>query len=337
MKSMKSVIVVLVKNSLAYVPAFIAHHRRLVDKIILIDHNSDIYLRGLERDGIQTFRISAGFFAQDLFAAYFLKKLRLQKEFDFLFLLDIDEFLPFTSRSEISAFMDENKRSSTIRMEWRNGFTSSGEQLSGKEKLYFTKWRNGTPKLIYNLKRLGTIMPMMGNHNARYPILDSRVVQFRPRRKDSGLGLLHIPFLGLDGLRRKLLDFPAQPYRDKILRDLSALGIEYDAASPDLNLSDEDLMSFAANYRTKSSRIQRDVNLSSFEEIDFLQGLEAEMAELAADLAACPVAPAPPVFLGEDALVAKLRTNRLFLHRQLSSAFSMQRDGTYAFNTPKVE
>jgi hypothetical protein len=333
---MKSVIVVLVKNSLAYVPAFIAHHRRLVDRIILIDHNSDIYLRGLERDGIQTLRISAGFFAQDLFAAYFLKKLQLQKEFDFLFLLDIDEFLPFTSRSEVSAFLDENKRASTVRMEWRNGFTSAGEQLSGKEKLYFTKWRNGTPKLIYNLKRLGTVMPMMGNHNARYPILDSRVLQFRPRRKDSGLGLFHIPFLGLDGLRRKLLDFPSEPYRDKILRDLSALGIEHDPAAPGLHLSDEDLMSFAANYRTKASRIQRDVNLSSFEEVNFLRGLEAEIAELAQDLAACPVAPAPPVFLGEEALVAKLRTNRLFLHRRLSAAFSLQTDGTYAFNTPKV-
>ncbi|MBN7805712.1 glycosyltransferase family 2 protein [Agrobacterium rosae] len=331
---MKSVIVAQVKNSFGYIPAFIAHHQRLVDEIILIDHNSDRQLSGLAREGVRTFKISADFFAQELFAAYFLKKLDLRKQFDFLFLLDVDEFLPFRSKDELSEFMDQNKEVAVTSMNWRNGFPPSPNALTGSERLYFTIWRSSTRKLIYNLRKLGDILPIMGNHNAKYPLADSLLLQLRTKRRDSDLGLLHIPFLGLEGLRQKLSDFPSQSYGDKIARDLKALGIERDPTDKNFDLSDEELMTFVANYRTKASDIRRDVSRASFEEVDILQGLAEEISRLAVVLAQCPVAPTPPNYVGEEEVAQRLRKNRVFIHRRLARAFGLQEDGTYAFNLP---
>jgi hypothetical protein len=330
---MKAVVVVQVKNSFGYLPAFIAHHQRLVDKIIIIDHNSDRQLSGLARDGIDTFRVSASLFAQELFAAYFLKKLDLKREFDFLFLLDVDEFLPFKSKADLSAFMEEHRGTAVTSMRWRNGFPTSAGPLDGQGKLLFTTWRSSTRKLIYNLRKLRDILPVMGNHNAKYPIADSRLIQIRPMRTDSGLGLLHVPFLGLEGLRQKLSEFPSQSYRTKIMRDLGALGISCNLNSPELNLSEQDLMSFVANYRTRATDLVANVDRSSFRPASFLDGLQDDISRLAADLDQCPPAPVAHGFAGEAELVKRLRGNRLFINRRLAQAFGEQPDGTYAFRS----
>ncbi|MDQ0135683.1 hypothetical protein J2T08_003604 [Neorhizobium galegae] len=331
---MRAVVVVQVKNSFGYLPAFIAHHQRLVDKIIIIDHNSDRQLSGLARDGIEVFRVSAGLFAQELYAAYFLKKLDLKREFDFLFLLDADEFLPFKAKADLSTFMEQHRGTAVTSMRWRNGFPASAGPLDGQGKLYFTTWRSSTRKLIYNLRRLRDILPVMGNHNAKYPLADSLLVQIRPMRTDSGLGLLHIPFLGLEGLRQKLSEFPTQSYRTKIMRDLGALGISCNLATPELELSDQDLMSFVANYRTRATDLVANVDRSSFKPASFLDGLQDDISNLAADLARCPPAPVAHGFAGEAELVNRLRRNRVLVNRRLARAFGMQPDGTYAFHAP---
>lgn len=328
---MKSVILVQVKNSFAQLPAFLAHHKRLVDQIILLDHNSSVDLKDLECAGVQIFRISAQNFAQELFASYFIYKLKLHEEFDFLFLLDADEFLPFSSKEEIKKFMNDNKKESVLSMQWRNGFSSTDEPLNGTETLYFTHWRTSTHKLIYNIKRVRYVIPIPGNHNAKYPFLDSLLIQLRPIRKDSGLGLLHIPFVGLQGLRQKLSTYPADSFRDKLFRDMSAMGIRHDPTSTEFNLSDEELMSFVANYRSNTSTIRSDITSSSFEKVDFLAGLEDQISIWSARLAKCRPASILGTVSEEAELIQKLRANRVFYNRRLARAFGLQEDGTYAF------
>ncbi|MEH3109291.1 MAG: glycosyltransferase family 2 protein [Agrobacterium cavarae] len=332
---MKSVILVQVKNSYGYLPAFIAHHQRLVDKIIIMDHNSDRHLSGLARPGVETIRISAAFYAQDLYAAYFIKALNLRRDFDFLFLLDIDEFLPFQSKEEFSGFLEERRDCGALSMYWRNGFSVSSNPLNAHEKISFTTWRSSTKKMIYNLKKVPEIMPIVGNHNAKYPLLDSLLIQARPKRQDSSLGLLHIPFLGLDGLRRKIREFPKAFFGEKLFKDFRYLDIEIDPALPQFGLSEEDLLLFVANYRTKPSDMRRDVNRSTFEEIDFLSGLDDQIKSVSNDLDNCEAALAAPKFFGEFELVTKLRANRIFVFRRLRRAFGLQSDGTYSFNLPR--
>lgn len=334
-RQLNSIILVQVKNSFDYLPAFIAHHRRFVDKIIIIDHCSDRELSGLVGDGVEVFRVSAKYFAQDMYAAYFIKTLSMHQNYDFLFLLDIDEFLPFTCSQDFNRFLDTQRNSAAIYFQWRNGFSTVSDSLDASTRLAFTKWRSPTKKMMYNLRKVGDILPVPGNHNAKYPFLDSLLLQVRPKKEDSGLGLLHVPFLGLHGLRRKIREFPQESFAQKLLTNFRYLGINVDLRLPDCGISDEDLLLFIANYRTKPTDIKRDVTASTFEEVELFFGLQDQINTLKAELASCATARQSPEFIGEEELVAKLRANRLFFFRRLDAAFGVQTDGTFAFNLPK--
>lgn len=332
---MNSIILVQVKNSFDYLPAFIAHHRRLVDKIVIIDHGSDRLLTGLMKEDIEVFRISAKYFAQELYAAYFIKALGLRKYYDFLFLLDVDEFLPFTCSQDFDRFLEVQRNSAAVYFQWRNGFSTSSNPLDAGTRLNFTRWRSPTKKMMYNLKVVGDIFPVGGNHNAKYPFLDSLLLQARPKKEDTGLGLLHVPFLGLDGLRRKIREFPQELFGQKLLNNFKYLGISFDLRLPDYGLSDDDLLLFIANYRTKPSDIRGDVAASTFEEIELFSGLEDQIDTLKCELANCPAVRESPEFIGEAKLVGKLRANKLFFFRRLNDAFGVQADGTFAFHLPR--
>lgn len=329
---MKSVILAQIQNSYEYMPAFLAHHLRLVDKIIILDHNSSRELRDIRHEKIETHRISSNIFAQELYSGFFVKKLGLKDEFDFLFIIDVDEFLPFQSKEAFDEFLKENAGKAAMSMFWRNGFSSTETKLDAKATFRFTKWRSSTKKLIYNLKRLGDILPSRGNHNARYPICDSLVIQRRPKRHDSGLGLLHIPFLGLNGLRKKITDYPSARYRDRILRDLPAMGIHRDPQSDMIDFSDQELMTLVANYRLDPATMHPDVSLADFEEIAFLDGLDEDIRSLSRQIGQCRPAVVNPPADDED-VVSGLRKNRISYSRRLAKAFNRQPDGSYAFHS----
>ncbi len=327
---MKSIVVAQVRNSAAHLPAFLAHHLRLCDRIILLDHNSTVDLRSLRQPRVDVYRIAAQSFAKDLFVAYFLKSLELSRDHDFLFLLDVDEFLPFSTRAETQAFMQANRQSAVLALHWRNGFSSADRPLDGRETLVFTPWRSPTRKLVYNLKKLGDILPIEGNHNARYPLFDSLLVQIRPKRRDSGLGLFHIPFVGLTGLRDKLAAFPEAEFRTKLMKDMLALGIPPERAAS-LDLTDEDLMAFIANYRSDPGGIRPGITAADFEPVPLFAGIEAEIAEQAARLAACAPIAAVEDDGREAAIIDRLRGNRFFYNRRLAQAFGPKPGGVYGF------
>ncbi len=158
----------------------------------------------LRQPRVDVYRIESGPFAKDLFVAYFLKSLELWRDHNFLFLLDVDEFLPFFQAGRDAGLQQEHRKTAVLSLHWRNGFSSAENPLDGNETLHFTPWRTPTRKLVYNLKKTGEILPIEGNHNARYPHFDSLLIQIRPKRRDSGLGLFHLPFIGLAVLRDKL-------------------------------------------------------------------------------------------------------------------------------------
>ncbi|WP_188129358.1 glycosyltransferase family 2 protein [Rhizobium sp. RU20A] len=329
---MKSVVLAQVRNPNAHLPAFLAHHLKLCDRVILLDHNSDVDLRRLRQPRVDVFRIEAARFAKDLFVAYFLKSLELWRDHDFLFLLDVDEFLPFSTRQETQAFMQEQRKTAVLSFHWRNGFSSAEGPLDGSETLRFTPWLTPTRKLVYNLKKTGDILPIEGNHNARYPLFDSLLVQIRPKRRDSGLGLFHLPFIGLAGLRDKLASFPEAEFRSKLMKDMRAVGIAEERAAS-LDLTDEDLMAFIANYRSEPGGIRPGITAADFEPVPLLAGLQDDIAAQADRLAACP----PIATICDDgreaALIDRLRRNRVFFNRRLAKAFGPKPGGVYGFRT----
>lgn len=328
---MKSVVLVQARNPDAYLPAFLAHHLRLCDHIILLDHNSDVDLRTLRQSAVDVYRIAVKTFAKDIFIQYFLGMLELWRSYDFLFILDVDEFLPFTSRSQIERFMWENRNTSVLSMNWRNGYSDSDRPLDGSETLFFTPWRAPTRKLIYNLAKINHILPIEGNHNARYPIFDSTVLQLRPKRRDSGLGLFHLPVLGLSSLLHKIKTSPEKHFRQKLLRSMLEVGIAPDRARS-LELTNEDLMTFVANYRSDLAGIRE----AEFEQIALFNGIEAEIAAQGKRLAAClPIETVETD--NETAIISKLRRHRFFHNRRLAQAFGRNADDSFGFTEQTLQ
>ncbi|TPP11381.1 glycosyltransferase family 2 protein [Rhizobium glycinendophyticum] len=271
---MKCTIVIQSKNSFDYLALFLAHHERLADRIVIIDHNSDRDLRGLRSDKIEVYRLGLAAYMQAHTLNFLLHTvLQVTRESGMLFILDVDEFLPFSSRSDMDAFVADHRKDAIVSFRWRNGYAPEPGQLVDPSGIRFCRQRTPTRKLAYNLDKLGLFFPLGGNHEVRLA---------RPfwRRRgptvdvvDSGLGLLHLPFVGLEGLRQKVRDNPAHEFAGKISANYRLLGLKEDRPWAQDAVSEEVMLQLIANYRTNVPQGRLNVVAGDFEPVSFLTGL----------------------------------------------------------------
>ncbi len=292
---MTSCIVVQVRNGDEYIAGFLAHHLRLVDEIILIDHNSVRDLRPLGDDGkVKVFRFCIEHFAKEHFINYVIDAYKIKERFDFVFLLDIDEFLPFKNKLEIKDFFLKHKEDAVVAFNWRNGFIGSGNALDSNTDLYFCKKQTTTRKLVYNARRSKRFFPLEGNHNAKYSMLQVFYVQARPIRCARNLGLLHLPFLDIQGLRRKITENPATHFADKINAHVSHLNLAAGVGWLDSSLDSDEMLQIVANYRTNRSEDVMSVGPEDFEKIDLFSHLRLEIEVLASCISKVPAGTGQP-------------------------------------------
>jgi hypothetical protein len=160
----KSAIVVMARNPYRYLAEFIAHHGNIVDAIFLINHQSDRCLRDIDIDGVFHIESNQAAQFQSEVTNAVIRDYELYKNYDWIFVLDVDEFLPFNNRYELNKFFDENICHRIVSFHWLNGVgvypSVSSDNLSPFSSLvdvspvFISKVKNSNIKVCVNCRKL---------------------------------------------------------------------------------------------------------------------------------------------------------------------------------------
>lgn len=285
---MKICIITQVQNSFEYIPAWLAYHSRLADHIYLIDHNSDKDLRGLSNDNISVFRSNMNTYTLDTNINSLMAHKKLQGKYDWVFILDIDEFLPFGSRDEAHSFCHKFRWCSCVSMYWRNGYAKQEQsKLKGNTAFDFQEQKAKTRKLIYNTKLRNHFWIGHGNHAAQFPIFGIPFLNLRPLVKKSPLPLFHLPFINIPTLIEKLENFPTKNFKNKIYRHAQHLEKKYGPNWYIASISHLEKLWLVTNYRVVKAKDIINENDLRFETIMLLNGLDQRIKNFRTKLSKC--------------------------------------------------
>ncbi|PTW58702.1 glycosyl transferase family 2 [Breoghania corrubedonensis] len=307
----KSCIVVQTKNSRQYIPAFLAYHLRCVDKIFLIDHNSDKDYRGLATDRVSVFRSRMAIFASDVNINSVLSNFAEIRGFDWVFVLDIDEFLPFSSLSETREFMERHADKSVVSLHWRNGVpVGTVANLTDAAALSFQREPSGTSKMAYNTRLFRNFLITEGNHrplNLNWGVLGKLRKRFP---QDTSYSIFHVPFLSFRNLRDKIRICPPKDFAQKINMTARPLVEKYGQNWLDKEIDTADFTWLVANYRNGCNVIDVRSPNFSMEEVRLFRGLKQNMDVWEAQLDACPRGEVVPGTPAEADFVNRLRKKK---------------------------
>jgi hypothetical protein len=295
--SIKSHLLVLVRNGVGFLPEFLCHHLRLFDKIHVIDHNSDFDLGVLNSDRVTVYRANIATYFQEEFINVLLEKVLKEEVADWIFILDVDEFLPFFSRTEFNTFLESYSSRKVIELSWRNGLpldhlTQDDKKGVGNSKeLLFHKDLSSTKKCAVNVGRMGrNVYIPRSNHRVQHK---RNFFGFMPkyfvrvRGHDTGREIYHIVSSSLE-------DFGSKIQRFKDVRQ-KFMGVKGHGGSLILEYPDtysiEDWLSFTANYRSGDPKHISRPGLSDFVHVDLFSSLDhSEIAATRTKLLSHPVA-----------------------------------------------
>lgn len=296
------------KDPEPYFAAFHAHHERLVDKIIYIDHGSQLEFSKLELAKTNFIACDIRNFAKDVTYAKVINQSKLLVGIDFLFILDIDEFLPFATQTTLHTFLRSYVKYGAGTLNWVNGYPDQLKRLELAPKLWVQEKPSSTKKLFYNLNRLRTFLPKEGNHNADYPLLGQSFVQLRPRRNKTVAPLIHLPIISNNQMTQKLNQFPKQDFGDKL---------QYLCESGRFPKSSKEVADLVSDYREQSPRRH------TFTEAHILKHLQNEMTLLTNLMAKLPQRKGPLKSLSNHE-VKQLRTKGPLRFKRLAQIIALR-------------
>lgn len=265
---MKNILICQVKNSIEYIPLFLAHNEKIFDEIHIIDQNSDIDLRGLNKknSAIHFYKTDYSFFNAMIAANAIIEFKQIRSRSDFTFILDIDEFLPFKNKDEFQVFLKKHVLYDAIQFQWCNGldFSKDKEKLDESSDLRFFSLASSVKKLAYNAKKTPLFLPYHGNHNAKFHFLKFGLCKKKTKIKKTTIPLLHIPFSSKENLLEKVNSFDKSEFIEKII-NRHPLTKEIYLRAKKNTATQEDLCFFAANYRTIGRDEVIKTNIEDFE------------------------------------------------------------------------
>ena len=256
-----------------YFAAFHAHHERLVHRIIYIDHGSRLEFSSLELAKTKFIACDISNFVKDVTYSKIINQSGLLTDLDFLFILDVDEFLPMETQEALHTFLQPYINYGTGTLNSVNGYPDRLKSLQMSPSLWVQETPSPTKKLFYNLKKLNYFLPKEGNHNADYPLLGQTFLQLRPRRNKTPAPLIHLPIISNDQMSQKLTEFPRQDFGDK-LQSLGESG-----GFPQLP---KEVAGLVSDYRERSPRAH------TFKEAHILKDLQNRMTLLTKLMATLP-------------------------------------------------
>ena len=199
-------------DSPLYLPAFLAYHLRIVDHVFLIDHNSSKDYRCLSCDRVTVYRSTISTYKLDININALLNVINTDNKFDWIFILDIDEFLPFQNKKQIHQFLSKYRYAKCISFRWRNGILKDGRNDSRIESdsiIDFHLSKSKVKKLGYNTGAIRNwsgknLYVAHGNHSANFFAYGNRLLgKLLVKKIRVEEPLFHIPFLTFDRLSSK--------------------------------------------------------------------------------------------------------------------------------------
>lgn len=274
---MRKHLVTMVQNSIEYLPEFLTYHRDIFDYIHVIDHNSKFDLSSLRSDKFLFYRVYIKSYLQEEVTNIVQRHIVDNYSVDWLYTLDVDEFLPFKQNSCFENFLNSVSNKKVISFNWRNGVPFDFKKndnyhgISESNDLIFYKELSPTLKCAVNVKRCGkNFYTPRSNHRVETFSNSIRSLWRRPtaiQSHSTGLGIYHVLSSSLD-------DFGAKIRRFKQLRRTFD-GVKGHGGSliykyPD-EVNESDWLKYTANYRvgdpSKIRKASRD---------DFAFGLDFE-------------------------------------------------------------
>lgn len=336
---MKIALVVQVKDSRSYLPVFLAHHLRLVDDIYLIDHNSSVDYRQLGSKRLIVSRSTVGTYSLDTHINAVIYHFSIIERYDWLFVLDIDEFLPFIDRQYFEDFLRSSSAAECLCFRWQNGIIDNADRtlpakLTPNSPVLFSNHRAHTQKLFFKLSGNRELITCHGNHRAIFPLLGLKILRRNVSVIDSGLPLYHLPFLSMTALEEKLATFPKENFFEKVILFPERFSDKY---GPEWRLSQldrEDLLWLVANYRERRPERLLPAGDAEFSRSDLFSGLDDDVSSWARQLEICRPAQQFPAIREEYETIKRISRTKGNYRRQLMRLVSITPDMTIRMTVP---
>jgi hypothetical protein len=253
----KTAVVCMVYNGYEYLAEFLLYHLNLCDHIFLIDHNSQRDLRGLDMARVTCVRSNHEAQFQSECTNLVIEHFNIKKNYDWLFVLDIDEFLPFSNKDSFHEFLNKYKGENAVQFQWRNGVPFYDEtkepppSLIDCDSIRFFHKQSPHCKTCVNIRKTkGKFVVPTGAHHIAIDYSGSMKPLFLQRKKRflapiSDLPLFHIVAYNKDAFIEKIKIYVEQmKYREHVGGQGGGVVRDY----PD-ELSNDEWLWYIANFR----------------------------------------------------------------------------------------
>jgi len=309
----------MVYNGYEYLAEFILYHLNLCDHIYLIDHNSERDLRGLNMERVTCVRSRHEAQFQSECTNLVIEHFEIKKKYDWLFVLDIDEFIPFKKKDDFLAFLQHHKNKPVIQFQWRNGVpfydneTESPKSLIECDSIRFFHKDSPNCKTAVNIKKTkGRFLVPTGAHNIAIDYTGTIKPSFLCRKKiyispPNNVPLLHIVAFNKDAFIKKIKVYVDQmKYREHVKGQGGWVVRDY----PD-ELSHDEWLWYIANFRVQDPNLFYECKKEYFiEEPVFSHLKEADVNALREKILACTTIEKRSALEEEKAYLAHKKDDR---------------------------
>lgn len=158
--SQKSLLIIQTSNNLKKLALSLSIHKIFFDQIIILDHNSEKNLMGINIDKVKVYRIVDHNYNLDIYLNYIIYKFDLAYKYDFIFKLDDDEILDQKLYKKI---VDNrfNYIFPFIKLYWKNSIFIN----KNLNDYYLSKERSVVYKKAINTKKVKNFYIIHGAHD----------------------------------------------------------------------------------------------------------------------------------------------------------------------------
>ena len=292
----------MVHNSYEYLSEFLLYYSRLADHIFLIDHDSTRDFRALSLPHVSVVRSNHLIQFQAECTNKVIEHFDIANTFDWLFVLDIDEFLPFATRQEIDTFVGRHRSHDAVHFYWTNGTpfqkdAEKPESLMDCDDIRFFNRDSINTAACVNLVRMdGNFLVRAGAHHIGYkrapwyfriPKLTGRL---NVRSVPAGVPLYHILAFDRDQFVRKIKRITEQmKYRLHVKGRGGWVVRDYPS-----EFDNEQWLWYIANFRVSDPSMHCSATLTDFERVSLFETLDQDRCvQLRAAIKKLPVVERP--------------------------------------------
>ncbi len=299
--SYKSAVVCMVYDGYEYLSEFLSYYLEICDHIYVIDHKSERDLRQVEMENVTFIRSNHEAQFQSECTNLVIEHYGIKKNYDWVFVLDVDEFLPFSSKDAFQEFLHKHRNDCVVKFHWRNGvpFYDEAEgvptSLINCESLRFFHKPGRQYKSFVNIKKTkGLFFVTTGAHTigriltpfrSIMPVLKNRKTYISAL---SNLTLWHVVAFNKVTFVEKIKNYVKQmEYREHVAKQGGGVVRDY----PD-EYTDDEWLWYIGNFRVTDPDQYYEVELENFARNNIFDHLDADQViQLRERIMACPITP----------------------------------------------